>query len=429
MAPVLTSLDPSFGPPSGFNTVVLFGSGFAGAGPLTVRFGSTATTFTVVSDTRINAIAPPGTGTVDVTVTAALDGTSNPLPYTYGGSGLLFFTDSSSPGNVYSVPQTGGTPTLLASGLNSPGGLVRVGDLLYICESGPSRVVTVPVTGGAPTPLVTGLSLPRDITVSGSTLFITDVGPDQVLSAPITGTAIPTVVTNTSANVSGITVGVSTSSVFVPFAPAVAAPVLTSLTPSFGPPAGGNTVEIVGSGFAGAGPLTVRFGATATTFTIISDTQINAIAPPGTGTVGVTVTALLDGTSNALPYTYGGSAPLFFNNALTFPNGRVSTVPQTGGAPTLVASGLSIPFGLVRIGDLLYICNAAANQVVTVPITGGTPTPLVTGLSFPTDIAVSGGTLFITNFNTGQVVSAPITGTATPTVVATSPTGAFWITT
>ncbi|MFR9750643.1 IPT/TIG domain-containing protein [Nocardia sp. 004] len=51
------------------------------------------------------------------------------------------------------------------------------------------------------------------------------------------------------------------------------APVLTSLTPSFGPPAGGNTVEIVGSGFAGVGPLSVMFGTTATTFTIVSDTR------------------------------------------------------------------------------------------------------------------------------------------------------------
>ncbi|MFR9752505.1 IPT/TIG domain-containing protein [Nocardia sp. 004] len=427
MAPVLTSLDPSFGPPSGFNTVVLSGSGFAGAGPLTVRFGSTATTFTIVSDTQINAIAPPGTGTVDVTVAAALDGTSNPLPYTYGGSGLLFFTDGITPGNVYSVPQTGGTPTLLATGLLSPPGLIRVGDLLYICEAGfgGDRVSTVPVTGGTPTPLVTGLSSPFGITASGGTLFITNFGTGQVVSAPITGTATPTVIATSPTGVFGITDGASTSSVFVP---AVAAPVLTSLTPSSGPPSGGNTVEIIGSGFAGAGPLTVRFGATATTFTIVSDTQINAIAPPGTGTVDVTVTAALDGTSNPLPYTYGGSGLLFFTDGIT--PGNVYSVPQTGGTPTLLATGLLSPRGLIRVGDLLYICEAGigGDRVSTVPVTGGTPTPLVTGLLSPTGITVSGGTLFITNEGTSLVVSAPITGTATPTVIATSPTAASGIT-
>ncbi|MEV6341468.1 IPT/TIG domain-containing protein, partial [Nocardia vinacea] len=84
MAPVITSLNPSSGPPAGFNTVVITGSGFSNVGPLGVRFGTTATTFTIDSNTQITAIAPPGTGTVNVTVQALLDGTSNPLPYTYG---------------------------------------------------------------------------------------------------------------------------------------------------------------------------------------------------------------------------------------------------------------------------------------------------------------------------------------------------------
>ncbi|WP_429429249.1 IPT/TIG domain-containing protein [Nocardia sp. GAS34] len=48
-----------------------------------MRFGTKATTFTIDSDTQITAISPTGTGTVNVTVAAELDGTSNPLPYTY----------------------------------------------------------------------------------------------------------------------------------------------------------------------------------------------------------------------------------------------------------------------------------------------------------------------------------------------------------
>src|SRR6476661_7942593 len=84
MPPVITSLTPSSGPAAGFNSVIITGSGFSGVGPLGVRFGTTATTFTIDSNTQITAIAPPGTGTVNVTVQALLDGTSNPLPYTYG---------------------------------------------------------------------------------------------------------------------------------------------------------------------------------------------------------------------------------------------------------------------------------------------------------------------------------------------------------
>ncbi|MFR9749506.1 IPT/TIG domain-containing protein [Nocardia sp. 004] len=426
MAPVLTSLNPSSGPESGGNTVGIFGSGFAGAGPLSVMFGATATTFTIVSDTRINAIAPPGTGTVDVIVTALLHGASNPLPYTYGGSGLLFFTDGLVvAGNVYAVPQTGGAPSLLATGLDTPRGIVRSGNLLYICEGGAARVSTVPVTGGTPTPLVTGLANPVYITTSGDTLFITNQGTNQVVSAPITGTATPTTIATSPTSVFGITDGLSTQPAVTPLAAALlATPALTSLNPSSGPESGGNTVGIFGSGFAGAGPLSVMFGATATTFTIVSDTRINAIAPPGTGTVDVIVTALLHGASNPLPYTYGGL--LFFTDALA---GNVYSVPQSGGAPTLLATGLNISAGLIRVGNLLYICEGGAARVSTVPVTGGTSIPLVTGLANPRDITAAGGILFITNQGTNQVVSAPITGTATPTAIATSPTDVFGITT
>ncbi|MFR9750642.1 hypothetical protein ACL02S_06355 [Nocardia sp. 004] len=89
--------------------------------------------------------------------------------------------------------------------------------------------------------------------------------------------------------------------------------------------------------------------------------------------------------SNPLPYTYGGGL-LFFTDGV-FPTSLLYSVPQTG----------------------------------------GTPTPLVTGLTNPIDITVSGGTLFIT-LGTGQVVSAPITGTATTTVITSDPTGVFGIT-
>ncbi|MFD3461030.1 IPT/TIG domain-containing protein [Nocardia fluminea] len=83
MAAVLTTLTPNTGPATTFSTVVITGSGFADVGPLTVRFGTTATTFTIDSDTQITAISPTGTGTVDVTVEVELNGTSNALPFTY----------------------------------------------------------------------------------------------------------------------------------------------------------------------------------------------------------------------------------------------------------------------------------------------------------------------------------------------------------
>jgi hypothetical protein len=114
MAPVLTSLAPSSGPTSVFNTVVITGSGFSNVGPLTVRFGTAATTFTIDSNTQITAVAPPGTGTVNVTVTVELDGTSNPLPYTYVAAPTL---TSIAPNTG---PVVGGT-TVVLTGTNLTG--------------------------------------------------------------------------------------------------------------------------------------------------------------------------------------------------------------------------------------------------------------------------------------------------------------------
>ena len=82
----------------------------------------------------------------------------------------------------------------------------------------------------------------------------------------------------------------------------MAAPVLSSVSPSQGPSSGGTTVTLTGTGFTGA--TAVKFGTSAaTSFTVVGSTQIVAVTPPGTGAVNVTVTTS-GGTSNSLTYTY-----------------------------------------------------------------------------------------------------------------------------
>ena len=68
--PTVTAISPKEGPRSGGTTVSITGTNFSGA--TAVRFGSTdATSFKVESPTSIRAVSPQGSGTVDVTVTAA----------------------------------------------------------------------------------------------------------------------------------------------------------------------------------------------------------------------------------------------------------------------------------------------------------------------------------------------------------------------
>ena len=72
-APTVTALRPTSGLITGGTKVSITGRNFSGA--TAVDFGTTAATFRVKNSTTISAIAPGGTGTVDVTVTTG-NGTS-----------------------------------------------------------------------------------------------------------------------------------------------------------------------------------------------------------------------------------------------------------------------------------------------------------------------------------------------------------------
>jgi hypothetical protein len=85
----------------------------------------------------------------------------------------------------------------------------------------------------------------------------------------------------------------------------LAAPELTGVTPSAGPPAGGTTVTITGTGLAYV--KTVSFGANqATNLRLISPQKIKVTAPAGSGTVNIRVRTA-GGTTPIVPadqYTY-----------------------------------------------------------------------------------------------------------------------------
>ncbi|MBQ0988034.1 IPT/TIG domain-containing protein, partial [Streptomyces sp. F63] len=233
-------------------------------GATAVRFGTApAASFTVVSATRIDAVAPAGSpGPVAVTVTTP-GGTSVPQApqsyFYYLAQPVIFTYVTASLPSVTSVvpdrgPAAGGTPvTLTGSGF---GGATAV------------RFGTAPAAS---------------FTVVSATRI------DAVAPAGSPGPVAVTV----------ITPGGTSNSLTYTW---VSVPVLSDAVPDAGPTSGGTTVTLAGSGLTLTGA--VAFGGDSASFTVISDTLATAVSPPGAaGTVAVTVTTP-GGTSNGLPYTY-----------------------------------------------------------------------------------------------------------------------------
>lgn len=84
-APTVINVNPNVGPTTGTNSVTITGTNFINVS--NVLFGSTsASSFALISSTTIIALAPAGTGTVDVTVTTSSGTSSTSIDdhYTYG---------------------------------------------------------------------------------------------------------------------------------------------------------------------------------------------------------------------------------------------------------------------------------------------------------------------------------------------------------
>ena len=103
--PPVTGLSPATGPGAGGTKVTVIGSGFTGA--TSVDFGTSPATHVKVAKggNSLTAVAPPGSGTQDVTVTTPADGPGVPQPATDTFTYLAPIVTSISPS---SGPVTGG---------------------------------------------------------------------------------------------------------------------------------------------------------------------------------------------------------------------------------------------------------------------------------------------------------------------------------
>ncbi len=327
-APTVTGLSPTTGPAAGGTLVTITGTGFTGA--TAVDFGTTAATnVTVVSDTTITADSPAGTGVVNVTVTTPA-GTSAVSPadeftYTVAAApvvtGLSPTTGPTAGGTLVTITGTefhrrhggrlrddggdecdggerhhdhGGQP-----GRHRHGGRDRDDACGHVGHIG-RRSVHI----HSRAPAVTGLSPTSGPPAGGTMVTITGTGFTGATAVDFGTTAATnvdvvsdtTITADSPAGTGTVDVTVTTPGGTSPVTQAgtftyvvAAAPVVTGLSPTSGPAAGGTLVTITGTSFTGA--TAVDFGTTpATNLTVVSDTSITVDSPAGAGTVDVTVT-------------------------------------------------------------------------------------------------------------------------------------------
>jgi hypothetical protein len=316
--------------PAGGGTVTLIGQYFVE--PMTVTFNGVPFSATVINLAQATVVAPAGASNVPLIVIVGTNIQSNAATYTFIPAPTI---NSVSPATG---PTAGGTAITINGANFSYADSVTIGGVAVdwgIDFAGQNIFATTPVgTSGAASVVVT---TPYGANPANS--LFTYVPPPSVSSvAPATGsTSGGTSITINGTNftgATGVTVGgvaatglivvsstqikattptgtLGTASVVVttPYGANDAnalftytsAPILRSIDPAFGIPAGGNSVTLVGENFIVG--TTVLFGAISATITASSPTSMTVTAPEGSGPVGVFARST-NGDSNAITYTY-----------------------------------------------------------------------------------------------------------------------------
>ncbi|PKP05000.1 MAG: hypothetical protein CVU11_02320 [Bacteroidetes bacterium HGW-Bacteroidetes-6] len=358
-APTIVAISPNSGTTSGGTSVTISGLNFTGVSD--VSFGATpASGFTVLSDGAITATSPAGSGAVNVTVTSP-SGTSNSMTFTY-------------------IPTVSFTTTA-SNGLESASSADLQVDLSAISAS----VVTVDYT-------VTGTASGSgvDYTLANGTLTIAagNTTANITIASIVDDVLIEgdeTVIVTLS-NPANATLGTNTVHTYT-ITDNDVAPIITIISPTHGPVAGGTTVTISGANFTGA--TNVSFGAAAaTSFAVNSDNEIEATSPFGLGVVSLTVTTPV-GTSNASTFTY--DAPEIVSISPTFgttaggTSVTISGVNFTGATDVSFGANAATSF-TVNSDDEITATSPAGSGAVNVTITspGGTSNAEVFTYIIPT---------------------------------------------
>ena len=308
--------------------------------------------------------------------TASLDASALPLPATLGrvefGAGDATYTgnrwgdysgtqqDPADTDDVWSAQEFGACVTACSSGANN--WATAIGQFTFrdphITSVSPNHG---PATGGTSVDIF-GSELPQAGTVKfGSTTAsaVTWLGSGHIRA---TSPAAESGTVHITASDAAGTSDTSSSDEYT------YNPVLSSISPTNGPAAGGQSVTLTGAGLNGA--TNVSFGGTAaSSFTVVNAGRIDATTPAHAGgTVSVTVTTS-GGTSNGVSYTFQ------FPTTTTVTSSAEPSV--VGASVTFTATVSPAPDG----GTVSFTDNGAAIagcQSLAVNTTTGTATCAVT---------------------------------------------------
>ncbi len=325
--PSVTSIEPAVGPAGGGTSVTITGQYIGEA--TAVQFGSnSATHIERISESTLKANAPAGSGSVNVTVTTPF-GTSAATPADQ-------FTYEESPSISAIAPASGPT------------------------EGGTAVTMTGTNLGSA-----TGVDFGLTGALSVRVLSPTSI---EAFAPPGAGTVDVTITSPW---------GVS------PTVPAdrftyVPPPSVTGLSPAAGPLGGGTVVTISGQNLGEASG--VQFGSVgATQLEVISGTTLRATAPPGAGTVDVTVKSVYgtSATSSADHFTYMSPPSVTALSPAAGPEeaGTVVTISgQNLGEASAVHFGSATATNLKRVSPTELEATApASSQAESVDVTVTTP--------------------------------------------------------
>ncbi|MBS0655800.1 MAG: IPT/TIG domain-containing protein, partial [Verrucomicrobia bacterium] len=143
-----------------------------------------------------------------------------------------------------------------------------------------------------------------------------------------------------------------------------AAPVITNVSPAFGPSSGGTSVAISGSGFTGT--TAVDFGTTtAASFIVNSDTSITAVSPahsPQVVTLFVTAPSGTSSASDTSFFTFQGNWQAFVTNN---EDNTVTIIDAVTNAVLATVSVGNSPntLDILPDGSMAYIANSSDSSI------------------------------------------------------------------